>query len=83
MIKCKGYYTEKEEEIDYEKFDRLGIPPPEPEIPEMIETTCYIQEKGIQAIFDTQDGKLVIYYNNGFDVLIKNEKKTLEKLISL
>lgn len=76
MIKCKGYYSEP---IDYDKFERMGIEPPEVEIEE---TTCYIQEDNIQAIFDTQDGKLIIYYDNGFDIVIKNEEKVLKHLIS-
>ena len=76
MIKAKGYYSEA---IDYDYYDRLNIDPPEAEI---VETVCYIEDKGIQPIFDTQDGKLIIYYDNGFDTVIKNEADVLKKLIS-
>jgi hypothetical protein len=47
----------------------------------MIETNCWIDSKGIQAIFDTKDGKCVIYYENGWDVLIKYESKVIDQLI--
>tara|TARA_R110000787_G_scaffold169669_1_gene282373 strand:+ start:143 stop:388 length:246 start_codon:yes stop_codon:yes gene_type:complete len=81
MIKCTGYYTEPTKEIDYEYFERLGISPPEPEEPLMIETTCWIDIKGIQAVFDTQDGKVIIYYLNDWCISIKKEKSVLDQLI--
>ena len=81
MIKCKGYYTERQEEVDVDYYEKLGIPLPDLKEPKMIETSCWIDTKGIQAIFDTDDGKLVIYYDNGWDVLIKHESKVLDQLI--
>lgn len=81
MIKCTGYYSEPVEEIDYEHYERMGLDPPENEHQEMVETNAWIETEGIKAIFDTQDGKLVIYYDNGWDILIKNDKKVLDILI--
>lgn len=81
MIKCTGYYTEPQDEIDFEYYEKLGLKLPEAKEPEMIETVCYIEKNGIQAIFDTDDNKCVIYYENGWDVLIKKEEKVLKQLI--
>ena len=81
MIKCKGYYTEPQEEVDIAYYEKLGIPLPDKKDSTMIETNCWIDTKGIQAIFDTDDGKLVIYYDNGWDVLIKYEEEVLAQLI--
>jgi hypothetical protein len=81
MIKCKGYYTEPQEEVDLKYYEKLGIPLPDIKSPSMIETNCWIDCKGIQAIFDTKDGKCVIYYENGWDVLIKYESKVIDQLI--
>jgi len=81
MIKCTGYYTEPQNDVDYEYYEKMGMEPPEPKEAEMIETNCWIEKKGIQAIFDTDDGKCIIYYENGWDVLIKSEKKVLDQLI--
>ena len=83
MLKCTGYYSEPEEEIDFEYYEKLGIPAPEVKRPEIIETACYIKTEGIQAIFDTQDGKLIIYYDNGWDLMIKKEEEVLKRLIDL
>ena len=42
MLKCTGYYSEPQEEVDYEYYEKLGLPIPELKKPEIIETTCYI-----------------------------------------
>lgn len=83
MLKCTGYYSEPEEEIDYEYYEKLGIPVPAVKTPEIMETACYIKTEGIQAIFDTQDGKMIIYYDNGWDLMIKKEEEVLKRLIDL
>lgn len=79
-IKCTGYYTEPQSEIDVDYYEKLGLPIPELKEPEMIETRCWIENEDIQAIFDTNDGKCVIYYENGWDVLIKLEEEVLDQL---
>jgi len=83
MLKCTGYYSEPEEEIDFEYYEKLGMPAPEIKTPEIIETTCYINTAGIQSVFDTQDGKMIIYYDNGWELLIKEEEEVLKRLIEL
>lgn len=81
MIKCKGYYSDPIEEIDYKHYEDMGMKPHEPVEPEMIETDCWISGDDIKAVFDTKDGKLIVYYSSGWDVLIKKEKKVLDQLI--
>ena len=63
-IKCTGYYTEPQSEIDVDYYEKLGLPIPELKESEMIETRCWIENKDIQAIFDRVPDRQYHTYKN-------------------
>ena len=79
MIKCVGYYTE---EVDFKKYDSMGMEAPEPEL---VEADCYLiepsEDNPVQCIFQIEKDKVVVTYLNGFEALIKHDKAVIKQLI--